>query len=109
MTLPEPIMSPVSKLPLTTELSLHSRPFVVTVSRQGIKVVPKGLRVGRTLRWDDILWNDGGIAGSLSQSLREVMAFQEEPRKKKSRPSPGNTRRVKSKRLGNRDVNRRAQ
>ncbi len=62
----------VTKLekPLKRELDIDGEPFVVTISTEGLKVVPKGRRKGQELAWKDLVSGAAALAVALNASLK---------------------------------------
>ena len=46
--------------PLKRELNINDAPYMVTISPEGLKIVPKGKRNGLELTWKGILGGSGG-------------------------------------------------
>jgi hypothetical protein len=46
--------------PLKREINLNDAPYMLTISPEGLKLVPKGKRNGLELTWKDILAGQGG-------------------------------------------------
>jgi hypothetical protein len=65
--------TPLTK-PLKRELQIQGRPFVVTLSAEGIKLVLKGKRKGQELRWEDLVSGEAALAVALNASLRAIPA-----------------------------------
>ncbi|CAN5900333.1 hypothetical protein BH20GEM1_BH20GEM1_01490 [soil metagenome] len=62
----------VTKLekPLKRELDIDGEPYVVTISTEGFKVVPKGRRKGPELAWKDLVGGEAALAAALNASLK---------------------------------------
>lgn len=56
--------------PLKRELKLRGRPYVVTVTPEGFRLVPKGRRKGLEMRWEDLVSGEAALATALNASLR---------------------------------------
>lgn len=56
--------------PLKRELKLRGRPYVVTVTPEGFRLVPKGRRKGLEMRWEDLVSGEAALATGLNASLR---------------------------------------
>ena len=63
--------TPLTK-PLKREVSIKGRPFVVTLSPEGIAVTLKGKRKGQELRWEDLVSGDAALAAELNASLSRI-------------------------------------
>ena len=48
--------------PLKRELAIGDQPYMITISPEGLKIVPKGKRNGLELTWKAILAGQGGGA-----------------------------------------------
>ena len=46
--------------PLKREINLNDAPYMLTISPEGLKLVPKGKRNGLELTWKDILAGQAG-------------------------------------------------
>lgn len=62
----------VTKLekPLRRELDIAGEAYVVTISPEGLKLVPKGKRKGQELTWKDLVSGDAALAVALNASLK---------------------------------------
>jgi hypothetical protein len=62
----------VTKLekPLKREVQIDGEPYVVTISTEGLKVVPKGKRKGQELAWKDLVSGEAALAVALNASLK---------------------------------------
>jgi hypothetical protein len=49
--------------PLKRELNINDAPYMLTISPEGLKIVPKGKRNGLELTWKGILAGSGGSGG----------------------------------------------
>jgi len=54
---------------LKRELSIGGKPFMLTLTPDGLKLVPKGKRKGRELRWRDLVSGEAALAVALNASL----------------------------------------
>ncbi len=54
---------------LKRELNLDGALYTVTISPEGIKVVPKGKRTGHSITWHAIVSGDAALAEDLRISL----------------------------------------
>jgi hypothetical protein len=53
------------------EVSIEGQPYMVTISPEGLKIVPKGKRNGMELAWKALLSGDAALAASLNASLEK--------------------------------------
>ncbi|QCO68435.1 hypothetical protein E5843_12890 [Luteimonas yindakuii] len=63
-------MTPLDK-PLRRELTIGEDIYTLTISPDGMKLVPKGKRKGLELAWVDLVSGDAAIATALQASLRD--------------------------------------
>jgi hypothetical protein len=61
---------------------IKGRPFVVTLSPEGVVVTLKGKRKGQGLRWEDLVSGDAALAVALNASLRQIPLFDDGPPKR---------------------------
>ncbi len=57
--------------PLKREIVVKGEPYVLTLSRDGLKLVPKGKRKGLELAWKDLVSGDAALAVALRASLEQ--------------------------------------
>ena len=55
--------------PLRRELVISGKPYVLTISTDGFKLVPKGKRKGRELAWRDLISGEAALAIALNASV----------------------------------------
>jgi hypothetical protein len=55
---------------LKRELTIEGKPFVVSLSPQGFKIVPKGKRKGQEILWSAVVSGDAALATALNASLK---------------------------------------
>lgn len=56
--------------PLKREVNINDAPYMLTISPEGLKIVPKGKRNGLELTWKGILGDQGGAAaGNVSGGM----------------------------------------
>ena len=62
----------VTKLekPLKREVDIDGEPYIVTISTEGLRVVPKGKRKGQELAWKDLVSGEAALAVALNASLK---------------------------------------
>lgn len=61
-------MTPLDK-PLRRELRVDDATYTLTLSPEGLKLVPKGRRKGLQLAWRDLVSGDAALAAALQASL----------------------------------------
>ena len=61
-------MTPLDK-PLRRELTVADEVYTLTLTPDGLKLVPKGRRKGLELRWLDLVNGDAALATALQASL----------------------------------------
>lgn len=69
--------------PLRREVRIGGRPFVVTLSPEGVKLAGKGRRKGLELSWQDLVSGEAALATALRASITGDV--QLEPSKKNIR------------------------
>ena len=57
---------------LKRELQVNGELYMLTISPEGIKLVPKGKRTGHELTWKDLLSGQAALAVALNASLEQV-------------------------------------
>ncbi len=57
---------------LKREIVVKGEPYVLTISPQGLKLVPKGKRKGLELAWKDLVSGDAALAVALRASLEQT-------------------------------------
>lgn len=55
--------------PIRRELSLNGALYTVTISQEGVKIVPKGKRTGHEITWDTLLSGDAELRRDLNISV----------------------------------------
>jgi hypothetical protein len=58
--------------PLKRELDLGGEPYTLTISPEGLKLVPKGRRKGHELAWKDLVSGEAALAVALNASLEKA-------------------------------------
>jgi hypothetical protein len=58
--------------PLKRELDLGGKPYTLTISPEGLKLVPKGRRKGHELAWKDLVSGEAALAVALNASLENA-------------------------------------
>ena len=61
---------------LKREVSIGGRPFVVSLSPEGLKLVGKGRRKGLELSWDDLASGDAALATALNASVAQGLVLE---------------------------------
>jgi len=54
---------------LKREVSIEGTPYMLTISPEGLKLVPKGKRNGLELTWKALVSGDAALATALNASL----------------------------------------
>ena len=54
---------------LKREIQIDDAAYVVTITPDGLKLVPKGKRKGIELRWSDLVSGDAALAAALNASV----------------------------------------
>jgi hypothetical protein len=62
--------------PLKREITIHGKPFVVSLSGEGLKLVGKGRRKGLELSWEDLTSGDAALATALNASVAQRLALE---------------------------------
>ncbi len=55
--------------PLRRELGVDGQPFMLTLTPEGLKLVPKGKRKGLELSWKSLVSGEAALAAALNASL----------------------------------------
>jgi hypothetical protein len=55
---------------LKREIEIDGKPYMLTLSPQGLKLVPKGKRNGLEIAWKDLASGDAALATALNASLK---------------------------------------
>jgi hypothetical protein len=56
--------------PLKREIEVAGRAYMLTVSPEGLKLVPKGKRKGQELSWSALVSGEAALATALNASLK---------------------------------------
>jgi hypothetical protein len=56
------------------ELEHKGQVYTITISPEGVKVVPKGRRIGTDLSWDSIISGDAKLRQDLDRSVDQTSA-----------------------------------
>ena len=54
---------------LKREIEVDGKPYMVTLSPEGLKLTEKGKRLGKELSWKDIVSGDAALSSALTASL----------------------------------------
>jgi hypothetical protein len=60
--------------PLKRALVVNGEPYTLTITPEGLTLVPKGRRKGYTLAWRDLVSGEAALATALNASLRVAPA-----------------------------------
>jgi len=55
--------------PLKREIQIEGKPYMLTITPEGLKLVPKGKRNGQELAWSALVSGDAALATALNASL----------------------------------------
>lgn len=56
--------------PLKREIEVDGKPYMLTISPEGMKLVPKGHRKGHEIAWKDVVSGEAALAAALNASLK---------------------------------------
>jgi hypothetical protein len=56
---------------LKREIDIDGKPYMLTISPEGLKLVPKGKRNGLELTWQALAGGDAALATALNASLQK--------------------------------------
>lgn len=56
--------------PLKREIQVEGAPYMLTITPEGFKLVPKGKRKGQELSWRSFVSGDAALAVALNASLK---------------------------------------
>jgi hypothetical protein len=56
---------------LKREIDVEGKPFMVTLSPEGLKLTEKGKRLGRELTWKDLVSGDAALSAALNASVSQ--------------------------------------
>ena len=54
---------------LKREIEVDGKPYMITLSPEGLKLTEKGKRLGKEMTWKDIVGGDAALASALSASV----------------------------------------
>jgi hypothetical protein len=55
---------------LKREIEVDGKPYILTITPEGLKLVPKGRRKGQELAWSALVSGEAALATALNASLR---------------------------------------
>lgn len=58
--------------PLKREIEVSGKPYTLTITADGIKLVQKGRRKGHELSWNAIVGGEAALAAALNASLSDT-------------------------------------
>jgi hypothetical protein len=58
--------------PLKREIDVNGEAYMLTISPEGLKLVPKGKRKGHELTWKDLITGQAALAIALNASLEQT-------------------------------------
>jgi hypothetical protein len=56
--------------PLKREIQIAGKPYMLTITPEGLKLVPKGRRKGHELAWEALVSGEAALAAALNASLQ---------------------------------------
>jgi hypothetical protein len=56
---------------LKREIDISGNPFMLSISPEGLKLVPKGKRNGLEIAWKDLVSGEAALATALNASLKQ--------------------------------------
>ncbi|HEU5177447.1 MAG TPA: hypothetical protein VFU24_08325 [Burkholderiales bacterium] len=56
---------------LKREIDISGNPFMLSISPEGLKLVPKGKRNGLEIAWKDLVSGDAALATALNASVKQ--------------------------------------
>ena len=54
---------------LKREVEINGEPYTLTLSPEGLKLVPKGKRTGHEIAWKDLVGGQAALAAALNNSI----------------------------------------
>ena len=57
--------------PLKREIQIDGKPYMLTITPEGLKLVPKGHRKGQELTWSALVSGEAALATALNASLQK--------------------------------------
>jgi hypothetical protein len=72
------VVSVESELQVRVEIRIHGKPYALTVTRNGFKLVPKGKRKGIQMPWAVFVEDDDAVLYSeLQASIRKILGARD--------------------------------
>jgi hypothetical protein len=56
---------------LKREIEIEGKPYMLTISPEGLKLVPKGKRKGQEIAWSALVSGEAALAAALNASLQK--------------------------------------
>jgi len=56
---------------LKREIDIDGKPYMLTITPEGLKIVEKGRRTGQELAWKDLVSGDSALAAALNASVKQ--------------------------------------
>ena len=75
--LPCKVVSVESDLEMRIDLRIHGKPYALTVTRKGFKLVPKGKRKGIQMPWATFVEDDAVLYSELQASIRKIIGARD--------------------------------
>jgi hypothetical protein len=57
--------------PLKREVQIEGKPYMLTITPEGLKLVPKGKRKGQEIAWSALVSGEAALAAALNASLQK--------------------------------------
>jgi hypothetical protein len=57
--------------PLKREIQIEGKPYMLTITPEGLKLVPKGKRKGHEISWQALVSGEAALAAALNASLQK--------------------------------------
>jgi hypothetical protein len=58
--------------PLKREIDIDGKPYMLTITPDGLKLTEKGRRKGHSLQWRNLVSGEAALAAALNASLEEA-------------------------------------
>ena len=58
--------------PLKREIDIDGKPYMLTITPDGLKLTEKGRRKGHSLEWRNLVSGEAALAAALNASLEEA-------------------------------------
>jgi hypothetical protein len=56
---------------LKREIEIEGKPYMLTITPEGLKLVPKGKRKGQEIAWSALVSGEAALAAALNASLQK--------------------------------------